>query len=303
MEVRVPVAPGAAHALEGFLVGESTAVARCREAIARVAGTPRTTVLVKGERGVGKQAVARAIHERSARARGPFVAIRAADSGRPDFVADVFGAGGRLAAAEGGTLRICEVADLGADAQEALLGELQTPTVDARIVATTRRDLELEVQGGRLREDLFYRLNVLALRVPPLRERGADVPRLARLFAERCAAEQGGRSPGFTECALEALTTHDWPGNVRELRHVVEGAILRATDGPIRSADLGLAVAQAVEGDVLPLGDRSLRAVEESLIRRVLEESAGNRSLAARTLGINRTTLYNKIRAYGLIGR
>jgi DNA-binding NtrC family response regulator len=177
--------------------------------------------------------------------------------------------------------------------------------VDTRLIAATRHDLEERVSAGRLREDLFYRINVLTLRVPPLRERRADVPVLAERAARRASEAFGIAFGGFTAAACQALQEHAWPGNLRELASVVERAVLVADGESVAPKHLAWPTTPRAEsGDErvawVPLGERSLRSVEERLIRRVLEELDGNRSRAAKVLGINRTTLYNKLRLYGI---
>jgi transcriptional regulator with PAS, ATPase and Fis domain len=300
-------------------------------AIERVAGTPRTTVLVTGESGTGKEIVAREIHRRSARADKPFVAVNCAGLADGLLEADLFGyapgaftgalPGGRdglFAAAQGGTILLDEIGELDPNLQARLLRVLQERTfrpvgsttdrpVDVRILAATNRDLGRMVAAGRFREDLYYRLNVLSIRVPPLRDRAEDVPLLASGFVALLAAEIGCAPRGLTPAASAALARHPWPGNVRELRNVVERAVLLARDGWIDAEHLGLEARGTEPGSdpggasfSLPISDCSLRSVERALIERVLLDTAGNRSQAARVLGVNRTTLYNKLKVYGL---
>lgn len=297
--------------------------------IDRVALAARTTVLIQGESGAGKELVARAIHELSSRRGGPFVALNCAALTEGLLEAELFGYGpgaftggdprgrtGLLEAAEGGTLVFDEIGELAPALQAKLLralqerayrrvGETLERPFDVRIVAATHRDLAREVAQGRFREDLFYRLNVLSLGVPPLRARTEDVLPLARRFLARAAAEFGTGARELSGAALAALERHPWPGNVRELEHAVQRAALLSNGPTIEPAHLELGPtapggAPLAQVDVLPLGDRSLRAVEQTLIRRVLEESSGNRSRAASVLGINRTTLYAKLKAYGI---
>jgi len=319
----------------GPVVGSSAALKGLLELVERVAATPSTTVLIQGESGVGKELVARAIHERSSRAEAPFIGINCAALAEPLLEAELFGyepgaftgsaPGGRtglIAAAEGGTLFLDEIGELAGPLQAKLLRVLQERVyrrvgasadlkLDARIVAASNRDLDELVEQGRFREDLFYRLNVMSLRVPPLRERSEDVPELARHFLRRFGEEFGKSFQGFSEPAMERLTAHPWPGNVRELRNTVERAALLCGEALVRPEHLGLEAPGPGSPDrpddepgvyhlPLPPGERSLRAAEEALIRRVLAETGGNRSRSARLLGINRTTLYNKLRAYGL---
>ena len=318
-----------ADRLFGPAVARSAAMRRLEEQVERVASTPRTTVLIAGEPGTDVERVARVVHERSSRGAGPFAALSCAGHAEARLEAALFGheAGdgpaepGLFAAAEGGTLFLGEVGALPPALQERLLDALQDRTVrraggsadrpvDVRAIASTHRDLEALVREGRFREDLYYRLNVMSLRVPPLRERAEDLQPLADGLLAAIGAELGRRFTGFDDEARAQLAAHSWPGNLRELRNVVEHAALRAEGGTIEAGHLDLGDAPAgrarfahpgaVPPGSLPLGDRTLRSVEECLIRRVLEECDGNRSEAARLLGINRTTLYNKLERYGL---
>ena len=315
----------------GPIVGASPAIRRLLEQIARVAATPRTTVLVTGESGVGKELVARAVHEHSARAARPFVALNCAALSEPLLEAELFGyepgaftggspkgREGLLAAAEGGSLFLDEIGELAPVLQAKLLRVLQERVyrrvgghadreMDVRIIASTNRDLGHMVEEQRFREDLFYRLNVMSLVVPALRERAQDVQLLAAHFLARYAREFKKDLRRFSPAALELLERRTWPGNVRELQNTVERGALLCNGPELLPEHLGQQRSPGTAerafssgGDSLPLTDRSLRAVEEALIRRVLAECNGNRSRAAAVLGINRTTLYNKLKAYGL---
>ncbi|MEY2747536.1 MAG: hypothetical protein RL112_2578 [Planctomycetota bacterium] len=305
----------------GPILGSSRAIEAVREAIVRVAAAPRTTVLVLGESGTGKELVAREIHARGARAEGPFVALNCAAVSPELMEAELFGyeggaftgaaAGGReglYGAAEGGTLFLDEVGEMAPALQAKFLRVLQERTyrrvggvvdlaADVRIVAATNRDLEAEVAAGRFREDLYYRLNVLSVQVPPLRARGEDVPLLAEHLRARFAAELGLAGGGFEPEALDRLRRHGWPGNVRELKNTVERAVLAARDARIRVADLGLD-GVVVGGSTGDLEHLTLEAAERVLILRALERCGGNRSQAARELGLNRATLYKKLKAW-----
>jgi transcriptional regulator with PAS, ATPase and Fis domain len=308
------------------LIGVSAALEHVMDQVLRVAATPRTTVLLLGESGVGKELVTRAIHAASARAGGPFVAVNCASLSDGLLESELFGYepgaftggapkghAGLFAAAEGGTLLLDEVGELAPALQAKLLRVLQERTYrrvgstrdlefDARIVASTHRDLASMVAAGTFREDLFYRLNVMSLTVPPLRERREDVAPLAAHFLAQFAAEFGRSDLLLAPAALQRLREHPWPGNVRELRNVLERAALLATASLIRAEDLALAAPATAQGercaDTLPAEGRTLRAMEEALIRRVLAECANNRSRAAVVLGINRATLYNKLKSY-----
>ena len=287
-------------------------------------------MLLTGESGVGKELVARAIHARSARAGGPFVAVNCASLGEGLLEADLFGYApgaftgalhsgrdGLFAAAHGGTILLDEIGELDLALQARLLRVLQERAyrpvgsdvdrpMDVRIIAATNRDLGRMVSDGRFREDLYYRLNVLSIRVPSLRDRREDIQPLARRFLAEMAQEMGIASSGFSATAYKHMDQHTWPGNVRELRNVVERALVQAGAGLIDTAHLALGDAggnSAVtvsDGLLLNVSDRNLRNVERALIEHVLVETSGNRSHAARLLGVNRATLYNKLRTYGL---
>lgn len=281
----------------GPLLGGSTAMARLLEAADRVARTPRTTVLITGEPGSGKARLAREVHLRSGRSQGPLVELRRPSWGPGELDQ-------ALARAQGGTLVLRQVGRLDALAQGALLevlGNGEEHGADVRIVATTHDDLDQLVDAGAFRDDLFYRLNVLTLHVPALRERAGDVGRLAGHFLARQAEAHGLARPGLGPCELKALEGREWPGNVRELELEMERWVLTG-QSPSTPSTPSTPSSPSSSGatDVLPLGDRALRTVEEGLIRCVLEEAGGNRSRAARTLGINRATLYNKLRRYGI---
>lgn len=307
------------------LVGRSPAVRTLRDQIERVATAPRTTVLVLGESGVGKERVARAIHARSARAAGPFVAVNCATLSEELVEAELFGyeAGaftgarsgghaGLFEVADGGTLLLDEIGELAPPLQARLLrvleerrvrrvGGTRDVEVDVRVVACTNRDLAAEVETGRFREDLFYRLNVMCIRVPSLRERREDIVPLARHFLEEAARELARPELHLGGGTLAALEAHAWPGNVRELKNAVERAALLAEDGVLRACDLlpqakctSPAAARHEEDDL------SLRRMEEMLIRRALSLTGGNKSESARRLGVHRATLYHKLREYGI---
>ncbi len=309
------------------LVGRSGGLLQVLDAIERIARAPRTTVVITGESGTGKELVAREIHARSARAGGPFVAVNCAALSAELFASELFGhvpgaftgalpkgRSGLIAAAEGGTLLLDEIGELDPAVQAQLLRVLQERTyrpvgatadqpMDVRIIAATHRDLQQLVAAGRFREDLWYRLNVAAVHVPALRERRADIPCLAQHLLERIAREHDTATPTITPEALADLAQRAWAGNVRELAHALERAAIVAAGGPIDVEHLHdpRARAEPRPGHLtLEIDDLSIEAVERSLIARVLAESGGNRSRAARTLGVHRATLYGKLRAHGL---
>jgi len=277
-----------------LLAGSSDARERLVDALVRVARTPRTTVLVRGERGAGKRTAAEQLHALSARRAGPCAVLRASAELAP---AELPAAVRR---AQGGTLVLLAVERLAPGGQAALLSELVEPSADARLVVTASQSLAAGVEAGRLREELFYRLNVLSLAVPALRERKADLPAMAAALLSglgRCAGLEAALAPD----ALEALRAYAFPGNLRELEAVLAAALARTGGGAIGAADLALPHPRGGPCGTPPAhgADLSLRVLEERQIRRVLDLCGGNRSRAARALGINRQTLYNKLAALG----
>ena len=312
------------------IIGQSRAVLAVLSAIDRVAASPTTTVLVRGESGTGKELVARAIHDRSSRRERPFVAVNCAAFTEGLLESELFGyepgaftgaaEGGKeglMAAAQGGTLFLDEISEMSTVLQAKLLrvlqerayrrvGGVEDISLDVRILASTNRDLEQLVGRGEFREDLFYRLNVMPITVPPLRERSEDIPLLAHHFLAKNSSQMGKVLRGFSEEAMENLTERHWPGNVRELRNAVEYASITCPGGEVQEEQLpearepGIALSRNEEMLVLPAKDQSIKAMEKILVGRVLEENKWNISRTAAALGINRTTLYNKIRLYGL---
>ncbi len=280
------------------------------------------TVLLRGESGTGKGVLAKAVHARSRRAAGPFVTVHCPSLSAELLESDLFGhtkgaftgavrdTAGKVAAAAGGTLFLDEVGDLPLPLQPKLLrlvqdrtyervGEAAVRAADVRLVAATNRALEAEVAAGRFREDLLYRLNVIEVTVPPLRDRRADVQPLA----DHLLAQFAGRSykpvTGFTAAAREAIGRHRWPGNVRELRNAIERAVLLCKRAEIDAADLPAPVTAAPAAKVMVGADVPIDAVEVEHIRRVLATSPTLED-AARTLGIDPSTLYRKRKKYGL---
>jgi DNA-binding NtrC family response regulator len=311
------LSPGSAPAVvllpgldEGEILGESAPMRTLLAALAKAAPS-RATVLVQGESGTGKELVARAVHRVSPRRRGPFVVVNGAALPEQLVESEIFGHEkgaftGALArkiglaeAAHGGTLFLDELGELSGAAQAKLLrflesgeivrvGATQPIHLDVRLVAATHRDLDALVKEGRFREDLLYRLRVIELRVPPLRDRAGDVRLLAERFLERFS---GGRAR-FTDAALEVLAAHRWPGNVRELRNAVEAAFILAGSARIDATDLPERV-RGTEGRAEP---RTLAGMEERAIREALRRHGGNRTQAARELGIDRKTLSTKLK-------
>jgi DNA-binding NtrC family response regulator len=313
------------------LVGTSEPIREVRRAL-REAAEVLATVLITGPSGTGKELAARAIHYGGPRAEGPFVPVNCAAIPELLFESALFGhrrgaftgavdsQPGFVELSSGGTLFLDEVAEIPLGQQAKLLRVLQesevTPVgspravrVDLRVVAAANRDLEAMVRRGAFREDLFYRLNVLRIEMPPLAARRVDVPSLAEHLLVDIARAQGAPALGFTEEALQALSAYGWPGNVRELRNAIERAFVSARGRRIDAGDLPQAVRQpgaapaeraAESGGKVPT--LTLAELEKAHIERVLAMTGWNRSLAARLLGIDRRTIFAKIQRYGLVG-
>ena len=314
-----------AHALAPVdeLAGESVALRQLRELVARVAGS-EAPVLVIGESGSGKERVARALHRLGPRPEGPFVALNCAALPEHLLESELFGhargaftdahsaRSGLLVHANGGTLFLDEIAELPLPLQPKLLRALQERHVrpvggeeevpfDARIVAATNRDLDAAVEEGRFREDLFFRIDVLRIEVPPLRARGSDVLLLAQHFLRECAARSGKAVVGLSHGAAEKLLQYGWPGNVRELANCIERAVALTDHEQILVEDLPERIRAEGRGHVLVASDDPselvpLEIVEQRYIARVMESVGGNKTLAARILGLDRKTLYRKLR-------
>lgn len=297
---------------------------RMREVLDRVARVAPTdaTVLILGESGVGKEVVAREVHRlRFGDSGAPFVAINCAAVPENLLESELFGHEkgaftsavarriGVLEAASGGTLFLDEVGEMPAALQVKLLrvletrefqrvGSVKTLRTDARFIAATNQDLASAVQAGRFRQDLYYRLSVFPVTVPPLRERPEDVLALARAFAERIGRDLGRGETRLSNEAVEAIRRYDWPGNVRELRNAIERAVILAPGLDLRADDLGLPARTPAKSDRGLLARR-----ERETILSVLDEVGGNRRLAAERLGISLRTLQYRLREYGLIER
>jgi two-component system response regulator HydG len=309
-------------------VAKSRAMREVLELAERAAGAD-ATVLLTGESGTGKELVARFIHDRSTRATGPFVAVNCGALPEPLLESELFGhvrgsftgavadKKGLFEAAGHGTLLLDEVGDTPAAIQVKLLRALQereirrvgatTPVrVDVRILAATNRDLAQAVAAREFRRDLYYRLNVINIRIPPLRERRDDIVPLARLFLDRDAAAQGKEIRAISADALDLLTSYPWPGNVRELENVIERAVVLARRDRITVADLSH---ELRAGGGLPMvddlpGSLPLQEVEKRAILAMLDHHRGNRARTAKALGISPQTLWRKLRAYeGEAGR
>jgi transcriptional regulator with PAS, ATPase and Fis domain len=279
-----------------------------------------TSVLIRGESGTGKELVARMIHARSERADKPFVAINCAALPESLLESELFGIErgvatgvekriGRLETANGGTLFLDEIGDMPLTLQARLLRVLQEREIErvggrtgiamnVRIIAATNAPLPARIAEGQFREDLYYRLRVVEIVLPPLRERREDVPKLARHFLERFAIREGREPLVLERDAFAALLSHGFAGNVRELENLLEGAATLARGGVIRLEDLQWLPGQSAwacpEEASIPEELASLKALEDRHIRRVLKLSGGNKSRAARLLGISRRTLYRK---------
>lgn len=310
------------------LIGRSPAMQEVYRVMARVSGAD-VTVLIEGETGAGKERVARAIHGHSRRAAGPFVTISLAGLGARQVDQDLFGPGGRFDQARSGTLFLEDLDELPAEAQTRLAGLLHADgpdeRPDVRIIAATQRSLAPLVRQGAFRQDLFYRLNVVTIRLPPLRERLDDVGELARAFLVR-AKREGLPEKAIDNAAIERLKAHSFPGNVRELENLLRRAAALSPApvitereiseelGAVRheaqaGTDFDAAVLQRLAGEFaaaspgLPapgLYDRFLAEVERPLIAQALQATRGNQIRAAAVLGINRNTLRKKIQSLGL---
>jgi two-component system response regulator HydG len=306
---------------QGHIIGVSPAFRRMMTLVDQVANSS-ATVLIQGESGTGKELVAGAIHERSARKKGPFVAVNCAALPETLLESELFGyergaftgaAGrkeGRFELADGGTLFLDEVADLSPITQPKILRVLQegefervggtrTLRVDVRIVAATNQDLATLVREKRFREDLYYRLDVITITAPALRERREDIAVLAQHFLRVYAAKNNRKLEGFSEEALRRLEGYSWPGNVRELENVVERAVVLARGATVELADLPESVAGATP---LPEGVFTIRVgtplaeVEQRLLEQTLRLTKGNKTLTAKILGIDPKTVFRKLK-------
>ncbi len=306
------------------IVGTSKAIQRLREFIRRAAPAA-STVLILGETGSGKELVARAIHYQSGRRGGPFVAINCAAIPETLVESELFGHEkgaftgaverklGKFEIGDRGTVFLDEIADLPLPCQSKLLrlleercfervGGTRSVQVDVRIVAATNRDLAAEVEGKRFREDLYYRLNVLQVNVPPLRARPEDVPLLVDHFLDHYCAQAGVRRKSLSEKARSTLLRHPWPGNVRQLRNAIESCVVMSTGDVIEEEDLPIRLGPTATAGAAPAAwmPRSLDEVEREHIERVLQFVEWNKSKASEVLGMERSTLYARIKSYGL---
>ncbi len=307
----------------GSMIGR----ARCMEQIfdlIRTVADSRATVLVTGESGTGKELAARALHYNSSRAHGPFIRLNCAALPKELMESELFGhekgaftgaikqTRGRFEMADGGTLLLDEISEIDPSLQAKLLrvlqerefervGSAQTIKVDVRIIATTNRDLQREVREGRFREDLYYRLNVIEIGLPPLRERKEDIPSLVESFRSKYNAENGKSIEAVPDDVLEVLMRYDWPGNIRELENCLERAVVVSRGPVLSTADFPRKLTDTPEGT----DDGGIRVgttvheMERRLIMRTLESCRGNRTEAASMLAISTRTLRNKLHEYG----
>jgi two-component system response regulator HydG len=328
LKEQVRVLSEAVERTKGFddLVGASPAMQRLFDQLARIADTD-ASVLITGESGTGKELVARSIHRKSSRQQKPFVAVNCPALPETLLESELFGHArgaftdaraerrGLIVQAEGGTLLLDEIGDLPLSIQPKLLRALEERTFrpvggdqevpfNARILAATNRDLEEAVEEGRFREDLFYRIDVIQVEVPPLRSRGTDILLLAQHFVGLFADRSNKQVVGITEPVAEKLLAYRWPGNVRELRNVVERAVALTRYDKLVIDDLPEKIRDYRSSQVLLGGEdpselAPLEEVERRYILHVLQSVGDNKALAARTLGLDRKTLYRKLRQYG----
>ena len=307
------------------IIGDSPAAAATRDLLGKVASSPASTVLLTGESGTGKDLAARVIHDTSARAARPFMNVTCSALTETLLESELFGhergaftdarerKRGLLESAAGGTVFLDEIGEMALTLQVKLLRFLEEKTfkrvggaedvrVDVRVIAATNRNLEDDVRDGSFREDLFYRLNVLPIRLPPLRDRAEDVPVLARFFADGFNREFRKSVREIAPEAMEALQGYAWPGNVRELRNAVERAVLLGEDGRLTVDDFPLhAPRGSASAEVaLPPGGTNLEAMERSLVAQALDRTGWNQTRAAALLGLNRDQIRYRIEKFGL---
>jgi two-component system, NtrC family, response regulator HydG len=311
---------------EGGIVGRSAPMRAVFADIRKIAAS-ESSVLIFGESGTGKELVARAVHEAGGRSAGPFIRVACGALAEGILESELFGhekgaftgairqKRGRFELADGGTLFLDEIGDVSLSTQVKMLRVLQerefervggeeTLRVDVRIIAATHRDLQAEVRAGRFREDLYYRLHILPVRLPPLRERREDIPLLAEHFLRKLSA--GLRKPGvrLTDGAIRILESYDWPGNVRELENVLERALVLSGEDRIDAENLSFLAGRPEGMEVAKDGmdlDATLEAVERRLLEQALALSGGVKARAAKMLNIKESALYYKLEKYGLV--
>ena len=324
-EAGARVAAAAPAAPPGVVVGDP-AMVRVFELVRKVAATP-TTVLILGETGVGKEVIAEQLHRQSPRATGPFVRLNCGSLPESLLESELFGHEkgaftgadrrklGYVEAAAGGTLFLDEIGELTASMQTRLLRVLESHrfmrvggreeiACDVRVVAATNRELEAEARAGRFREDLYFRLSAFVLKIPPLRERPAEVELLAELFSRQFARRMNVPAPTLGADALALLRRHAWPGNVRELRNAMEYAAVLAERGVLDAACLPDSVRASADAPAPPAGQmrRQIADLEQKSILDALDAESGNQTRAARRLGISRRALLYKLEKYGIRG-
>ncbi|KAF0171955.1 MAG: atoC [Limisphaerales bacterium] len=311
------------------LIGESAVMQEIQETIQTVAPS-RATVLITGESGTGKEVVAKTIHQLSPRAKAPLITVHAAGLPPTLLESELFGHEkgaftgaherriGRIEQAQGGSLFFDEVGEVDATVQVKLLrflgertfervGSSKTLMSDVRLIAATNKNLVTLVQSGAFREDLFFRLKVVEIHLPPLRERASDIPLLAQHFLRDSAAENGKDVSAIAPEALELLLAYKWPGNVRELRTAIEHAVVFARGKTVTARDLPQNIRLGKSSlptpvSKMPTGDLNVHEVEKELVVRALKECDGNRSAAAKKLGVSRRTLHRKLHEFHLEG-
>jgi two-component system response regulator AtoC len=310
------------------IVGSSAKIQDVLRMVSRLKDT-RTPVLITGESGTGKELVARAIHFRGSFANRPFVAVDCGSLVPTLIESELFGyekgaftgalksRTGLFQSADGGTIFLDEIGELPLEMQAKLLrvlqekevrpvGSNQRTKVDVRVIAATNRDLEQEYRAGTFRKDLYFRLNVVTVHVPALRERRSDIPMLAHWFLERCAP---GRAVQVTNAAMKSLLQYDWPGNVRELENCMERAVALGDQQFIDIDDLPPAIASVAQGSEgatqssIGFSTTDLEDIERTTIERVFQQVKGDKALAGKMLGISRATLYRKLKRYNIGGR
>jgi len=308
------------------IIGDSPAMKEIFDIVQQVAPT-RATVLLEGESGTGKEVFARAIHQASPRSKQPFVAVHCAALTPTLLESELFGHEkgaftgaherrvGRFELAQGGTLFLDEIGEIDATIQVKLLrflgertfervGSNKTLTADVRLITATNKNLAEQVKAGKFREDLFFRLRVVEINLPPLRERAGDVPLLAQNFLREFTRENGKKVNDFTADALQLLMAYAWPGNVRELRTAIEHAVVLCRGEKITARDLPASLRAGVPAETQLLQQKALtvKEAEKQLIEHALKDTDGNRTLAAQKIGMSRRTFHRKLHAYHLEG-
>ena len=305
------------------IIGSGEAMAKVFDLVRQVADT-RTVVLIEGESGTGKELIAQAVHNNSSRRRGPFICVNCAALAETLLESELFGhekgaftgaieqKKGRFERADGGTLFLDEVSEMPASMQAKLLrvlqsyafervGGTQTITADVRVIAATNSCLEERMKAGKFREDLFYRLNVVAVKLPALRERRDDIPLLVNHFAKLLSEENGRPVKSVSPQAMDLMCRYDWPGNVRELQNVIESMVITSQGDTLSVKELPERVRPSMPdvSGAFPVGI-TMKQLEEHAIRKTLDTVGGNRKKAAEILGIGLRTLHRKLREYGM---